>query len=108
MTRSHRHSDSSVQFMPGLLIVDPLRRYRAPLVRTISGDDRQFQESITGARPAVLLDPLSPIIKAALPDTLSLAGQNDAALEQLKLAFEMDSHFPKCTRSFRRNLYEKR
>ena len=34
------------------------------------------------------------MIKAALADLLSLAGQQDAAEEELKLVFEMDQHYP--------------
>ena len=54
----------------------------------------RFQEAIKEKREAVLLDPLSLVIKAALADLLSLAGQQDAAEEELKLVFEMDQHYP--------------
>jgi TolB-like protein/DNA-binding winged helix-turn-helix (wHTH) protein/Tfp pilus assembly protein PilF len=52
-------------------------------------------ESRAEIAEAAKLDPLSLIIRLALAEALSGAGQQDAALAQVKLVFDMDPHFPK-------------
>jgi len=52
-------------------------------------------ESKAEIAEAAKLDPLSLIIRLALAEALSGAGQQDAAVAQVKLVFDMDPHFPK-------------
>jgi tetratricopeptide (TPR) repeat protein len=55
----------------------------------------RFQEAISEEKLAVFLDPLSNISRASLAGLLSLAGQNDRGVEQLKLIFAIDPQFTK-------------
>jgi TolB-like protein/DNA-binding winged helix-turn-helix (wHTH) protein/Flp pilus assembly protein TadD len=70
----------------------------APAHHTYSGVlemTGRFQEAISEEKQAVLLDPLSHISRASLAELLSVAGQNDHGVEQLKLIFAMDPQYPK-------------
>ncbi len=70
----------------------------APAHHTYSGFlemTGRFQEAISEEKQAVFLDPLSNISRASLAELLSVAGQNDRGVEQLKLIFAMDPQFPK-------------
>jgi len=53
------------------------------------------QECRAEIAEAARLEPLSLIIRLSVAETLSGAGQQDAALDQVKLVFDMDPHFPK-------------
>jgi TolB-like protein/Flp pilus assembly protein TadD len=55
----------------------------------------RWQESIAEGRQSARLDPLSLINRAALADVLSLAGQNDVAVDELRMIFAVDAHYPK-------------
>jgi len=55
----------------------------------------RFQEAVSEGKEAVLLDPLAHIFRAALAGLLSLTGQNDRGVEQLKQIFAMDPQYPK-------------
>jgi tetratricopeptide (TPR) repeat protein len=55
----------------------------------------RFQEAISEGEQAVLLDPLSHISRASLAEALSVAGQNERGVEQLKMIFAIDSQYPK-------------
>jgi TolB-like protein/DNA-binding winged helix-turn-helix (wHTH) protein/Tfp pilus assembly protein PilF len=54
-----------------------------------------LQQAIAEEKQATTLDPLSLIMKAALAEILSVAGQQDAAERELKLVFDMDPRYPK-------------
>jgi TolB-like protein/DNA-binding winged helix-turn-helix (wHTH) protein/Flp pilus assembly protein TadD len=55
----------------------------------------QLPQAVTELRTATRLDPLSLIIRSALADELSMAGDSAASLEQLRQVFDMDPNFPK-------------
>ncbi|HKU23285.1 MAG TPA: winged helix-turn-helix domain-containing protein [Terriglobales bacterium] len=70
----------------------------APAHHTYSGVLQmtgRLQEAIAEEQIAVALDPLWEIARASLAEELSLAGENDHAVEQLRLIFAMDPQFPK-------------
>jgi TolB-like protein/tetratricopeptide (TPR) repeat protein/DNA-binding winged helix-turn-helix (wHTH) protein len=70
----------------------------APAYHTYSGVlelTGRLQDAINQERHAVLLDPLSLISRASLAEALSIAGQNDTAIQEIKRIFAMDPRFPK-------------
>ena len=70
----------------------------APAHHTFSGVleySGRFQEAIDQEKQAVLLDPLALIFRASLAEELSVAGQNDRAVEQLNEIFAIDPQYPK-------------
>src|SRR5262249_10868523 len=53
----------------------------------------KFPEALAQMKQAQELDPLSPIINAALADTLSVSGKEDEAIELLKAQIALDRSF---------------
>ena len=54
-----------------------------------------FQDAIEEEKQAVLLDPLALIFRASLAEELSIAGENERAVQQINQIFAIDPKYPK-------------